>query len=303
MAKRISSAKKSNTVTKYHPYISWSLLALAALLLLLAQGSAWVKNTLFDQADFKSIAITTLSQQQNRDAIASKVVDTALQDRPIIKRIAGDRLSAFTSGLLASDFGERVLDGVVSKMYGYVTNPNPKDVELQLTVIKQPLSILTQIAQTYDADIKLEADAIPDTLVLVRANEVPNVSGIYRSFIWLAPLFWLLTLAAFASYLYINRKDYAKHVYRVYGAIIIVVVIGLSTGPFVPQSVGALLADANTSQLVTNLVSAYLAPFTQQMWTMAAIASVAVIIFSQRQRIVTTSQSLLAKLPNQKAKK
>lgn len=303
MAKSALKAKASpEKHINYRSIISWVVLTFAAVFLLLAQGSAWVKNTVFNQSEFRSIAVTTILQQQNRDAIASRVVDVALQDRPVVKRLVGDRVTAFTSGLLASDFGERVLNGVTKKLYEYVTNPRPKNIELQLTVIKEPLSILTSVAQNLGTKVDVQPSSIPDTVVLVNAKEVPNISGVYRSFIWLAPLFWLLTAISFAIYIYMNRTDYARHVYRAYMAIVVVGIIGLSMGPFVPQSVGTFVADANTSSVVTNLVAAFLEPFSAQMWTMLIIATVAVVIFSQRRRISRGTQLLLAKATQPKAK-
>ncbi len=305
MATRTTSKKvTASSEAKYRFILSALLIALASISLLLAQGSMWVKHTIFNQNEFKSIAVSTLSQLQNRDAIARTVVDATLADRPIVQRLAGDRLASFTSGLLASDIGERAISGVITKLYAYVTNPNPQDVRLELTVIKQPLSVLAQLAQSSNDNLmNFNSEDIPETLVLVRAADIPNVSGIYRAFIWLAPLFWLLTAVLFGTYIYLHRAVYARYVYHVYVAIATVALIGLFFGPFIPQSVGSMVANSSSSQVVTNLVSAYLAPFSQQMWTMLGAATIAIIIFWQRGRIGHGVQLVAKKLSSQRGDK
>lgn len=288
-----SPNKATNSVPSW---ISWVVLSVSAILLLLAQSSAWVKNTVFDQSEFKSIAISTIQQQENRDAIASKLVDTALEDRPIIKRLAGDRLTAFTSGLLASDLGNRVLNGFTERAYAYVIQPNPKDITLELTVVKNPLQQLTNIAEATGRDVQLDASSIPDRVVLIKADDTPNISGIYRTFLWLAPLFWLLTLAGFVGYVLLGKHEYAKRIYYVYGAVLVVALIGLSVGPFAPQSIASLVPDVQASLIVQNLVVAFLEPFTMQIWQMVIAATIAVGVFSQRRRIVSAGKMVLDKI-------
>lgn len=294
MATSKTSANKH--VTKVPNWISWVLLSLSAVLLLFAQSSAWVKNTVFNQTEFKSIAISTIQEQENRDAIASKLVDTALEDRPILKRLAGDRLTALTSGLLASDLGNRVLNGFAERAYSYVIQPNPKDIAIELTAIKNPLQLLTNIAENTGREVQLDASSIPDRVILIRADDTPNVSGIYRTFIWLAPVFWLLTLAGFVGYVLLGKHEYAKRIYYVYGAILIVALVGLSVGPFAPQSIASLVPDVQASLIVQNLVAAFLQPFTMQIWQMVIAATIAVSLFSQRRRIVSAGKTVLDKI-------
>lgn len=292
-----TSTKNTSTSTSRVPaWVSWVLLTLSAILLLLAQSSAWVKNTVFDQTEFKTIAISTIQEQANRDAIATKLVDTALQDRPIIKRLAGDRLSAFTSGLLASDLGTKVLNGVTERAYAYVIQPNPKDISIELTTVKDPLVRLTTLAQSTGRELPVDAESIPDAVVLIRADDTPNISGIYRTFLWLAPLFWLLSIAGFVGYVLLGKHEYAKRVYFVYAAIVVAGLVGLSVGPFAPQSIASLVPDVQASLVVQNLVSAFLVPFTNQMWQMLLVATIVIAVFSQRQRIILVSKQLLDKI-------
>ena len=242
--------------------------------------------------------MTTIMQESNRNAVAGKVVDEALKNRPIIKNIAGERLTSLVSGLLASDMGERVVGNLTTKIYEYVTRPNPKNIQLNLTAIKQPLAALSSIAQNVGADTKLDTDAIPDTIILVHAKEVPNFNGLYVAFIWLAPIFWLLTLITFALYIYIGRARYATYVYRAYFAVALVGVLCLMVAAYLPASLGAMVVDNDVSQVATNLATAFLTTLTSQAWIMLGVSTLAVIVFAFRFRIHKLATSILARFAN-----
>lgn len=307
MAKQASQSVKTPTSThnQSSKVVGWILITFAALLLLLAQSSMWVKNTLMNQTEFKSIFMTTIMQEQNRNAVASKIVDEALKNRPVIKNVAGDRLTSLVSGLLASDMGERIIGNLTTKIYSYVTRPNPQNVQLNLTVIKEPLAALSSVAQTVGAKTTLDTNAIPDTIVLVNAKEVPNLNGVYVAFIWLAPIFWLLTLGTFSLYVYLGKREYAKRVYRSYIAVVIVGIICLMVAAYLPSSLGAMVSDDNVSEIVTNLTTASVVPFSTQAWIMLGVTTLGVAVFALRFRIRKVAMAVLARFagPSQKAGK
>ena len=279
-----------------HAVLSGFILGFAALFLLLAQSSFYVKNTLFDKKTFTTIALTTIQTSENRNAIASTVVDQALADRPVLMRVAGDRATNLLSGLLASDLATNALNRVISSMYSYMLKSDRQDIAINLESVKTPIVTLTNLAENSGREVTFEPENIPDSIVLLESDAVPNLSNAYRLSIWLAPLFWLGTIVLFIVYIYLGKKEYAKRVYVAYGAIVGVALIGLSTGPFLPPSVAALVQDANAQALTASFVTAFLEPFITQMWQMLAYATIAVIIFSQRHRIVLGVQKLILKI-------
>lgn len=288
--------KKAESATSSHAVVSGFILGFAALFLLLAQSSFYIKNTLFDKQTFTTIALTTIQTSENRNAIASTVVDQALADRPVLMRVAGDRATTLLSGLLASDLATNALNRVIGSMYNYMLKSDRKDIAINLESVKTPIVTLTNLAENSGREVKFEPENIPDSIVLLKSDAVPNLSNAYRISIWLAPLFWLGTIVLFAVYVYLGRREYAKRVYVAYGAILAVALIGLSTGPFLPPSVAALVQDSNAQTLTTSFVTAFLQPFITQMWQMVAYATIAVIIFSQRHRIVLGIQKIILKI-------
>jgi hypothetical protein len=279
-----------------HGKLSVVILIFAALFLLLAQSSFWVKNTIFDKKTFTTIALTTIQEEENRNAIASTVVDTALADRPVLMRVAGDRATSLLSGLLVSDLGTNALNRVINSLYSYMLKADRQDIAINLESVKTPLVTLTTLAENSGRPIDFEPENIPDSIVLLEKDALPNLSTTYRAVIWLSPLLWLTAISLFATYVYLGAKEYAKRVYIAYGAIVVVALVGLSTGPFLPPSIAAMVQDTNAQVLAASFTTAFLEPFMAQMWQMLAIATVAVAIFWQRHRIASATQNLLLKM-------
>lgn len=220
----------------------------------------------------------------------------------MVATVAGDRIQIYVAALISTDMGQRVVNGSISKAYDYVVIGDAGDISLQLATVKRPIEKIIALADSEAAEkVEERISTIPDEVVLLRASEVPNISGVYRIAMWVTPLLWLWTIALFCGYIYLGRRQLSRSVLWLYVAIIAVVGVGLMMGPFVPEAVASLVPNADASLLTTKLVAAFLAPFTIQMWQMFGIVSLAYIIFLQRRRIVMWLRRVAQKFNKQPA--
>lgn len=272
--------------------ISILLLIVASVSLFLAQSSYWINHTVFNQQNFTSLVSEAVLTPESRDAIASQVVDSALQNRPVAKKVIGDRAEKLVSSLLGSDFANQAVNKVVGATYKYLTTPDRQDIKLELTGITAPISTILNLAQQGDSNVAQRIDSIPDEIVLVQSDAFPDLSRTVSTMLWLGPLFWLLTVAGFAAYIYLHRTKYAKAVYIVGTFIVIVAIIGILTRPALPPPIASLISASNLRPVIEDITDAFLAPFQMQMVIMLIGTAIALLVFSQRYTISHWIQKL-----------
>lgn len=277
------------------------LIIVASISLFLAQSSYWVNHTLFNQQNFSTIVNQAVLEPSSRDAIASQVIDRALQDRPIAQRVIGDRAEKLVSSLLGSDFATQAMNKVVNVTYKYVTTPDRQDIKIELAGVTAPILAVLNVVQANDSNVAQAVESIPDEIVLVESDAFVDLSGVVSLMLWVGPLFWLLAIAGFAVYIYLHRKTYAKAVYIVGASVIVVAILGILTRPVLPAPISSMVPISNLRPVVENVTDAFLVPFQMQMVNMLLITVIALIIFSQRYTISRWIQKLGAMVARETA--
>lgn len=273
------------------------LLTLAGLLLLFAQSAYWLNHTIFNEQNFTSIVNPVITSEESRRAIATTIVNTALEDKPVINRLIGGNVTDLVTGLLGTNFAQEITTTIIDKSYNYLTSDNPKPIAIDLTVIKVPLEKITQIL-SLQGNETLSASAIPDSIVLLDPSGLPDIYGYSIIVLWLGPLCWIGALLLGVLYIYVGRKKYAQRVYILGSVVIVVACIGLLVGPLLPPPIVAQVPIPALRGVVEQLIAGLLAPFTQQMIIMLVITAVALVIFSLRFAMLRGVQWLVHKTAN-----
>ncbi len=281
--------------------VSILLILVASISLFLAQSSYWVNHTVFNQANFSSLVSEAVLEPTSRDAVATQVVDKALQNRPVAQRVIGDRAEKLVSSLLESDFATQAINKVVNVTYKYITTPNRQDIKIELAGVTAPITTVLNLAQAGDSNAAQRIENIPDEIVLVESDAFVDLSGAVSAMLWIGPLFWLLALAGFAVYIYLHRNNYPKAVYIVGASIAVIAILGILTRPVLPAPIASLVPESNLRPVVENVSDAFLVPFQAQMISMLVVTVIALIIFSQRYTISRWVQKLGAMVARESA--
>lgn len=286
----------SGSGSRLSKFGSVALLFFAALMLFLAQSAYWVNHTVFNKANFSSITTTALLSQSSRDAIATSVVNKSLENRPVIKKVVGEKAVSLTSGLLGSDFASQAVTALTDKTYAYATAPNRQDIKIDLTAVKTPLTGIISLAQSKGVNVPQTQYQIPDEITLLRSDAFPDLSGAVKTMLWLGPLFWLSTIILFSLYIYLGKGVYAKRVYMAGLAVIMVAVLGLLANPFIPPPIAAAVPNIDLRPVAQNLAAGFLAPFKTQMYYMLGTTLVVLLAFNQRFNVLALINSVGAKM-------
>lgn len=245
----------------------------AGVLLLISNSALWANRQIFDNNAFNQTAVTSLTSQSSRDAIAAKITDEALQSHPKIQNVVDDSLIKLISGLLDSDRFETVLSKSVSKLYIYTTSSNQEDVAIDLTGVKNVMNKLVEVSARTDANGTLgqklntadqKLNGVPDQIVLINADDIPDFYNFGVAMTLLAP-FTLLAAVILFAYPYIrNTKGYLSFMVAQGVTLIFVGLAALLVGPiFRPITLGPI-QDPNIRIVAGNLYDSFLSTFSNQ---------------------------------------
>jgi hypothetical protein len=281
MAKKTSPTNTTKTIE--WPKLSLRLqlaltTVLAATLLLLANLAYWVNNSFFNTNNFTNIATTSITSESSRQALATEITDRALADRPVIRNVAGDTAVKLVSGLLGTTQANKLLSTAMSKLQVYLTSSNQQSIVLDLSGIKNVLGKVVDLAGNNDQITGERLANVPDKLVLLNANNVPDLYPYALATLWIGPVAAILALGLLA-YPYIRRPHRYYQIAFTQGLVITgVAVISLLWGPLFKPLVLSPLASANIRIVVTNLYESFIGRLTGQTELLITLGLVLTIL-------------------------
>lgn len=236
----------------------------ASLLLVIANSAYWVNRNIFDTNTFTEIAVTSVTSESSRQAIADEVVDRALQNQPIIKEIAGPTASKLVSSLLGTDQFNKILETAVSRLQVYLTSNERESIVLNLSGVKNVFESLITIAGKTNSDVEAKVSAVPDKIVLVDADNIPNFYKYGLAFLWIGPIAAVLAFLLLA-YPYIRDRSRYYIIALAQGAMITAMgFLCLLVGPLFKPPVLANIPSANSRVVVSNIYDAFISTFNSQ---------------------------------------
>lgn len=265
---------------KFWPQVAITA-AIAALLLFVANTAVWANHAIFDTNTFTTTAVTSLTSESSRQALATEVVDRALADRPVIKNIAGNTATKLVSGLLGTSQFNAVLEKAVGKLQVYLTSNQQKSVTLDLTGVKATVDKIVNVANTAGVDaasnVSDRLSTVPDEVVLINANNVPSFYNYGLAFLWIAPLCGIGALLLLAYPYLRDRRQYYK-IATIQGVTIVIAgLLSLLVGPLVRPPALANIASPNMRVVVGNLYDAFIAIFNHQAEIMIVVGVIVAV--------------------------
>lgn len=249
----------------------------AGVFIILANTAVWTNRYLFDSTNFTTTAVSSLTSESSRKALATEITDLALQDYPKIKSVVDDTAVNFISGLLASSRTEKVLTGLSSKLQIFLTSPKREAVVINLENSKEAISKLIQISGRED-ETRIDVNKIPDQIPVFNPDNFPNFYDYGVTLNWLSPLFGLGAVALLAWPYVANRQKY-QELLVIQGVIIAGFgFFALLIGPTVKPMILGNVQSSNMRVVVGNLYSDFISTFNSQTFVIIAFGLGAVIV-------------------------
>ncbi len=232
------------------------------LALILSLSSLWLSRVFFSQNTLSDITTTALAEQSSRDSIGRAVSDRVFEDRPVLKRVAGPKLSSLTSSILGTDIASSVVDDFVEQVRVALTTSQDETIAINLSGIKSTIGQVQSVVGTSEDERQIDIDAIPDEFIIVESDQLPNIYQLGVTVLWLGPVCLIYALGALAFWAYRGRRAALWLRIKYAGVVVIIAsVIGMLVGPLIEPVVVSIARVAPAQTLLGNLYNGLVAPF------------------------------------------
>lgn len=230
--------------------LSIVLIIVATLLLLVANVGVWVETGILNEDSFVEITTDTFDADNVRTAIAERIVDTALADRPTILDLVGDRATSIIAEILGTSFVQGIVERAAGLIFDFLVYNDGNRVAINLEPIKDIIAQIVNLVAPEGSEV-IQTDQIPDEIVILNEGEVPSIEPIITWTGWTAFIAGLLSVGLFALVLWRgwstpNRNSYLKWIG---GSVAIgaVIFLALTLGA---KSTIVLIIDNSTGDVV-----------------------------------------------------
>ena len=235
----------------------------AGFFLIIANSALWANRYIFDTDNFTSTAVTSITSESSRKALATEITDRALADYPKASAIVSDKAASLLTGLLGSDTVEKITTKAVSKLQVFLTSPVREPVEYNFVGLKETITKLIEVTGRED-ETRIDVTKIPDSVTLFDPADYPNFYNASVTLNWLSPIAFLGAVALI-GWPYAKRRTQFRWTLLSQGVIIVGAgLFAMLLGPlFRPLLLGEIQSP-NVRVIVGNLYDAFIATFNSQ---------------------------------------
>lgn len=240
---------------------------LIVILLLILHSAYWMNQNFLNNQNFSQKVSSVLAQDSSREAIGQEVSDQVFKDKPVLGRVAGDKLSSIVTSILGTDIANKVVTRVSSDTVLYLTSAKQKPIEISLSEIKPVIVTLSTVLNTVDTTSKVSIDAstIPDKIVLLEPGTIPSLYRYSVILSWMVPFAAILVIGLFALIVRLRKLSIRQGIKRAGILLLSSSVIGMIVGPIFKPPAVSMLQSASLRTLTSNLYDAFWGPFFTQM--------------------------------------
>jgi hypothetical protein len=264
-----TKAKSPAPAFRFKQYLAFSIIS--ALLLIIANSAFWFNNYIFNTANFTQLTTTALLSDSSRNAISGEIVDKALANRPAIRNAVQEPATKLIAGLLDANIAKNVLNRAVTRLQIAVTSKNPESIAIDLTSIKGTLNTVVTVANSVSGktadENSFDPNNIPDQIVLVDAQNLPNIYTLGTVLLWLGPISLLIGLLLLGYAIYQSRRslEALSKTLALEGVIVMLGgVVAYLIGPLFQPIILAQVPDPNLRVVVTDIYQAFIGKFNAQ---------------------------------------
>ena len=253
---------------------------LIVILLLILHSAYWMNQNFLNSQNFSQKVSSVLAQDSSREAIGQEVSDQVFKDKPVLGRVAGDKLSSIVTSILGTDIANKVVTRVSSDTVLYLTSAKQKPIEISLSEIKPVIVTLSTVLNTVDTTSKVSIDAstIPDKVVLLEPGTIPSLYRYSVILSWMVPFAAIIVLGLFALIVRLRKLSIRQGIKRAGILLLSSSVIGMIVGPIFKPPAVSMLQSASLRTLTSNLYDAFWGPFFTQMTYMFILGFILIAV-------------------------
>ncbi len=250
------------------------LTGLSVVFIIFAVFSFWVSNNLYNTTSFTETTLKTFKSDEVRGVVAKESVERILENRPVVRQVAGGYLESFIAGVLGSDTAKGVFERSSNALHGYLFSSNRQDVTLNTTSFTSLVKpVLTAVSPDLAGQVPEE---LPESIVLIESNALPNIDQWLRPVIIAGPL---VGLAALIIVIYLIYADSSriKAIKRLGLYLAVGSLLSTLTIPYFRMLIGAASQNQNRITIITTAYDNFTKPLLSD-WLLLALAGVLIYL-------------------------
>lgn len=233
--------------------------------LIVSLSSLWLSRVFFSKDTLSEITTTALAEQSSRDSIGSAVADSVFEDSAVLRQVAGPRLASLVSSILGTDLASSAVDEFVERVRVALTTSEDETVTVNFKGLKDTIAQIQSVIGQSDEEQQINVDTIPDTIVVIESDRLPDIYKIGITVFWLGPISFVYAIGALAYWIYRGRKAALWVRIRLSGLLIVASsVVALLAGPLIEPLFVSIARQASTQTLLGNLYAGLITPFQSQ---------------------------------------
>ncbi len=254
--------------------------ALIVILLLILHSAYWMNQNFLNNQNFSQKVSSVLAQDSSREAIGQEVSDQVFKDKPVLGRVAGDKLSSIVTSILGTDIANKVVTRVSSDTVLYLTSAKQKPIEISLSEIKPIIVTLSTVLNSVDktSNVSIDSSTIPDKVVLLEPGTIPSLYRYSVILSWMVPFSAIIVLGLFALIVRLRKLSIRQGIKRAGILLLSSSVIGMIVGPIFKPPAVSMLQSASLRTLTSNLYDAFWGPFFTQMTYMFILGFILIAV-------------------------
>jgi len=253
---------------------------LIVILLLILHSAYWMNQNFLNNQNFSQKVSSVLAQDSSREAIGQEVSDQVFKDKPVLGRVAGDKLSSIVNSILGTDIANKVVTRVSSDTVLYLTSAKQKPIEISLSEIKPVIVTLSTVLNSVDktSNVSIDASTIPDKIVLLEPGTIPSLYRYSVILSWMVPFAAILVIGLFALIVRLRKLSIRQGIKCAGILLLSSSVIGMIVGPIFKPPAVSMLQSASLRTLTSNLYDAFWGPFFTQMTYMFILGFILIAV-------------------------
>ena len=253
---------------------------LIVILLLILHSAYWMNQNFLNNQNFSQKVSSVLAQDSSREAIGQEVSDQVFKDKPVLGKVAGDKLSSIVTSILGTDIANKVVTRVSSDTVLYLTSAKQKPIEISLSEIKPVIVTLSTVLNSVDksSNVSIDASTIPDKIVLLEPGTIPSLYRYSVILSWMVPFAAILVIGLFALIVRLRKLSILQGINRAGVILLSSSVIGMIIGPIFKPPAVSMLQSASLRTLTSNLYDAFWGPVFTQMTYMFILGFILIAV-------------------------
>jgi len=146
---------------------------LFAALIYVVNFGVWASRDLVDSAAFSESAVSALTEESSREAIANLVVDEIVEDRPVLA-LAATPMKGLVADALGNQAFESILVAVAGRLHASLFDGSADGITIELSAIRD--RVVPVVAGLFPEVAEQLPEDVFEDVVIVEEGSVPELS-------------------------------------------------------------------------------------------------------------------------------